>query len=93
MPQKIIEFMVELTPTHEILINGRNWSKLHSMEVPVDEKAIQKNVSTEQQFFAICELRKILAKLEFVYEGSRETRGEIHATKPGIIVGRGIQSP
>mgnify|MGYP001585792838 CR=1 FL=1 len=90
MAQKVIEFTVELTANKEIVINGRLWSRLHNNEVPVDEKTIQKNVTPEQQFFTICELKKILAKLEWVYEQTTTAYGESHNSLPGTLGGRRI---
>ena len=74
---KMLELMVEMTPNKEVRVNGRPLHYLRDHDVPVEEQVIVKNVPLDQQWMVLCELKKIVGKLEFAYRRSRINAGEV----------------
>jgi len=80
---KLFEVVVELRGNREITINGRQLQYLKDHDMLLEEKILGKNVSLDQQWAVLCEMRKLVAKLEFVYKKSRIRAGEV--TNPTLI--------
>jgi hypothetical protein len=74
---KLFEVVVEMQGNKELVINGRPPHYLRDHDLPVEEKVIERNVSLEHQWMLLCELKKLVAKLEFAYKKSRIRNGEI----------------
>jgi hypothetical protein len=70
----IMDFRVELHGNKEISINGRRYENGEPM---IDEKVIEKQVSTDQQRIVIAMLNKLLAKAQHTYMRSKVTAGEM----------------
>jgi len=73
---KIVELTVELTGTKNCLVNGVDSfdSRAHHA---FEEKIFSKSLSPEQQWHLLCDVRKLLSKMEHVYNEGRALRGEL----------------
>lgn len=72
---KLFEIVAEFHGNKEVTVNGRPLQGLKDCDIPVEEKVIEKNVSLEQQWFLLCEVRKLIGRLEFTYHKSRLRAG------------------
>lgn len=77
---KVVELVVELTGTKDCLINGVN-SFSSKPQHSIEEKVFIRQLSPDQQWHVLCELRKLLSKTEDAYTQARINRGEILADK------------
>jgi hypothetical protein len=71
---KILNLMVELHGNKEVSLNG---SPLTKGKVDIDEKVIFQQLSLDQQWFIICEVKKTLNMLNNTYQRSRVKSGEV----------------
>jgi len=67
---------VELKSFNEVSVNGRN---LAEGDAILDEKAIARNLTLDQQWQLICIMKKNINKLYSVYRDARVLSGEITA--------------
>lgn len=87
---KLIEFNVELQGSHDVTVNGVAWSNCENA-ARVDEKLIFKQVDPRIQWFILCELKKLSAKLEDTYNKTRTRLGEITAERYDELKKKGIK--
>ena len=82
--QKVAEFNVELTGGKESLLNGIHVMD-NRMAHNLDEKIFRRNIPADQQWAIICELRKMLSKMEHAYQDGRIERREVSPGELGNI--------
>ena len=71
---KIIEFTAELHGNRDVTLNGR---RVEDSEPLLEEKAIFKTLTLDQQWMLLCHVRKMLNKLDHTYHKSRVRAGEL----------------
>jgi hypothetical protein len=69
---RIVELMVELHGNKEVTINGKN---SHDGKHRVEEKIFIKQLTAEQQWQVLCEVRQLLSKLDHAYAQAQINRG------------------
>jgi len=75
---RLIDFVVELHGNGDASLNGR-----HAMDDSVvqdfhfDEKVFRRKVPPDQQWRILCELRKLLSRVEHAYDDGRTERNEL----------------
>ena len=74
---RIADFTLELHGSSEVTLNGVNvlteGKTLHMLE----EAVFLKQLTPQQQWAILCEMRKMLARMESAYNKGRVLRGEI----------------
>lgn len=73
---KIVELVVELTGSKNCLINGVDSFEPRAQHV-FEEKIFLKSLSPDQQWHLLCDVRKLLSKMESAYNEGRAARGEL----------------
>lgn len=73
---RVIELMVEMHGVRQVTINGTDVDKGGTLH-QVDEKVFRKQLSPDQQWRVLCEVRQLAARLEHAYRQGRLERGEI----------------
>lgn len=86
---KLLNLQIELQSNKEVTVNGRPLNYLRNHDIELEEKVIEKNVSLEQQWIVLCEMRKLEARLESAYRKSRIRAGEI--TESSKVVSSGAK--
>ncbi len=84
----VVELMVELHGVRQVTINGTDVDRggvLHR----ADEKVFRKQLSPDQQWRVLCEVKQLAARLEHAYRQGRLERGEITEEKTGTRSGAG----
>lgn len=72
----VVEIKVELTGSKNCLINGVDSFEPRAQHT-FEEKVFLRQFSPDQQWHVLCDVRKLLCKLESVYNEGRKNRGEL----------------
>lgn len=71
---RILQLDIDLHGNRDITINGVRMENGH---VLLDETVIRKQLTLDQQFFILCELKKTLSLVEHIYSATKVNRGEM----------------